>query len=227
MKLRLMAALIGFAVVGGLAGGIVMALWTGSQTASGSVNAASSSVDLYICEPNADPANSGCGPDDSGADETIFEGTEDLLPGNWVWAPVRLRNVGSTPLDILSTALSMTEVSDPGGDCGYSPMEHDVTVWELGKWYFVAPDYYYMAATAGANDNHYPSDAQELQVFPKTNMDGAVRSWAGWDNVAVHIAPGDYEDMAVRVRLPLTTSPFCENGVWNIAITWTVVTAAY
>ena len=131
MKLRLMATLIGFAVVGGLAGGVVMALWTGSQTASGSINATSGSADLHICEPNPAPSNPDCGNDDSGQDETIFEGLENLTPGDEVFGDMRLRNTGGNGWYVLAATTTVTEVSDPGNDCDMVPTTQ---IWLRGKY---------------------------------------------------------------------------------------------
>jgi len=205
-----------------------MALWSGTQTTSGSVNATSSSVDLYICEPNADPANTGCGPDDSDADETIFEGTENLLPGSIVWAPVRLRNVGSSALDITGFDASVEKVSDPGNDC---PQRPTATPRMLGKWWVNPNDhkYHYGCSPGAGNDNHYYGQTYELPTFYGTTMNGAVKQddCPNSSEYGVHIATGDYEDMAVEVRLPLNELPSCEDVVWSITVSWYVRATAY
>lgn len=78
------------------------ALFTDTQTASGDVNAGT--INLYLDE--------GPGDDDNGEDEFIFELTENLLPGNTVSNPLRLRNTGSN-----TWILSSATVSIAGADC--------------------------------------------------------------------------------------------------------------
>jgi hypothetical protein len=217
MKLRLMATLIVFAAAGGLAGGMSMALWTGSQTASGNVNATTASADLYICEPE-NSIGPNCGSDDSGADETIFEDLENLLPGDEWSAWMRLRNTGANAWYILAANPVVTEVSDPGADCDLLPTAdtylYGKTVVETG-----AHDY--------CNDNtptgtpSWPSG--ELQAFPRwpsLPLYGACGSQAG--SYYVQVRPNDYEDMVVRVRLPFNAPAGCEDNVWDISVEWQV-----
>ncbi len=262
MKWRATAAILVIAVVVGLAAGMVAALWTGTQTTSGDVSATSGSPDLYICEPNADPLNPDCGPDDSGADETIFEGTEELLPGGHVWAPVRLKNLSETePLKILGTTVTVGGATPD--DCDEALWDElqkseNVSVWILGKWADLADiprepgeefeGMAYSPSDVLTNDNYPAQEGYELQVFQPTLVDGV---YPGWPKItktvgeppdevtmedfespyrvdygskwAVHIAPGDYEDMAIRVRLPYDLPTDCEGNVWNISIDWEVV----
>ena len=58
--------------------GIVLAI-SDTQTASCGVNAASASVDLYICEASDTVPGPPCASDDSGGDEIIFEGLKSRI----------------------------------------------------------------------------------------------------------------------------------------------------
>ncbi len=96
--------------------GIVFA-FSDSQVASGGVTATSASVDLYICEASPDVPGAECANDDSGEDEMIFEGLEDLIPGSVAEWDIRLVNEGMNPWDVLAVDTQVSVASDPGSDC--------------------------------------------------------------------------------------------------------------
>ncbi len=93
MKRGMFVAVLVVALAGAVSAGIVLAQLGDTQTASGTINATTTSADLYICEPDSTPGPA-CGSDDSGADETVFETLEDIRPGDRVEWAVRLQNVG-------------------------------------------------------------------------------------------------------------------------------------
>ena len=140
MRWRLIAT-AGSVVAAGVLIAVVFAQFTGTQTSSGTVNSTSASPDLYLCEPEA--TGVGCGPDDSGADEIIFEGLEDLLPSSAAVSTLRLRNDGTNSQDVLSAVPVVTEVDDPSNDCDVTP---DVLIGVLGKVPY--------GPSQAANDNH-------------------------------------------------------------------------
>jgi hypothetical protein len=198
----------------GLTVSVVLGAWTGTQTASGTVNATTASPDLYLCEP--EETGVGCGPDDSGPDEIIFEGLEDLLPSSFAMSSLRLRNTGSEPMDVLTAVAEVTEAADPGNDCDLTP-EVVIGVW--GKVPHGWAEQF--------NDNHDPWSplAEGLQIFPRGLEDPTYHGW-GFE-LAVHIEPEDYEDFLVHVMLPATAPDACEDNVWDIAINWEVVTVGH
>jgi len=112
--------LIPFVVVAiavGVLAGVVYAQLGDTQTASGSVNVATSaSADLYICEPGDIPGPE-CGEDDSGEDEAIFESVENMLPGDQVQWDIRLKNTGTEDWIISDARVTVVETVDPGNDC--------------------------------------------------------------------------------------------------------------
>lgn len=108
--------LVAVIALGALTLGIVLA-FSDTRTATGSVNATAGSTDLYICEGSRTQPGPQCVQDDMGADEDIFEGLEDLLPGRVSHWDIRIKNVGTTAWDVLTAAPQITIASDPGGDC--------------------------------------------------------------------------------------------------------------
>jgi hypothetical protein len=216
MRWRLIA-IAGSVVAAGVLIGVVFAQFTGTQTSSGTVNSTTDSPDLYLCEPEDEGV--GCGPDDSGADEIIFEGLEDLLPSSVASSHLRLRNIGTNPLDVTSAVPEVTEVDDPGNDCDLMP---DVLIRVLGKLPYVTSVYQQV------NDNHGIEFANEwdLQIFPRAVGDPQYAQLPGY-GTAVHIADTDYEDFSVEVMLPTTTPDACEDNVWDITINWNVVSVGH
>ena len=209
-------ALVALAVAG-VTVSVALGMWTGTQTASGTVNATTASPDLYLCEPESEGI--GCGPDDSGPDEIIFEGLENLLPASFTSSNLRLRNIGANPLDVLSAEAVVTEAADPGADCDETP---DVVIRVLGK----VP--YFTGYWEPVNDNHGVAfaNATGVQPFARALDDPRYASYPGY-GVAVHIAAGDYEDFVVDVMLLATIPDACEENVWNITITWQVVSVSH
>ena len=219
-RLRLFVFALVALAAAGLTVSVVLGVWTGTQTASGTVNVTTSSPDLYLCEPEG--TGVGCGPDDSGADEIIFEGLEDLLPSSAASALLRLRNIGTGPMDVLAAVAGVTEAGDPGNDCDLTP---DVVIGVLGK----VPYGFFEAR----NDNHIvtpfsiPRVAEGLQLFARAFDDPHYVGQPGFEQVAVHIEAGDYEDFLIQVLLPVTVPDACENNVWDVAINWTVVSVGH
>jgi hypothetical protein len=212
MKLRL-----GFGIVAALtvalAVGIAFGVWTASRTASGSVNATNlAPPNLYLCEPDGGT----CGDDDSGADEVIFEGLEDLTPSSFAEDSLRLRNTGSQDLDILKVTTSVTLGADPGGGCTTTPMIR------IGVLSLDFPPIF----GADSGDDHAPGFAYSvgLQTFPRAVNDPRYDS--SYQSQAVHIAPGEAEDMLVQMILPATSSG-CEDSDWNLSISWEAVAAVH
>jgi len=102
MHRRLLIALGVTAGTLALLAGLVLA-FSDSQTSAGAVNANSASVDLYICEASEATPGPTCAGDDSGPDETIFEGMENLLPGQSFHSDIRLKNIGASSWDLVDS----------------------------------------------------------------------------------------------------------------------------
>ena len=64
----------------------------------------------------------------------------------------------------------------------------------------------------GNNDNH--GSNLGTQVF-------RPRNYEGYD-FTVHVAPGDYEDLLLGIRLAPSAPNACLDVVWQLATTWTV-----
>lgn len=97
--------------------GVALAI-TDSQSTSGTITATSSGVDLYVCEASDAVQGPTCASDDSGADEIIFEGPDDLHPGETIQWDLRLKNIGVQLWQVTTAQPVITIASDPGGDCG-------------------------------------------------------------------------------------------------------------
>lgn len=97
----LVSTLIIGAVTALIAIGGTQAVFNDSQTASGSVDAASAgSIDLRLSE-----VVGGCGPTNSSQDEITFEGPdENLLPGQSRTCEIVLKNQGTAPFDVNVTS---------------------------------------------------------------------------------------------------------------------------
>ena len=196
----LLGAVIG---VAGL-GGAVYAQLADTQTASGSVNATTTSADLYICEPGATPGP-GCGSDDNGADEAIFEGLENIRPDETVSWDIRLLNVGSVNLIITGVNPNIVETVDPGADCRDVPGDSALTLGvkpngddSLGGVFILGKN--------GDSINDNGAGAVKFR-----------RETASDDRRSINIAPGDFEDVRLRLRLINSDAANCEGNEWDVS----------
>lgn len=120
-------------ILTGLAAGISISLlvaglvfaFNDSQASTGQVNATSGNVELYICEASESMLGPECASDDSGEDETIFQGTEDLLPGQEAHGDIRLKNVGTSSWDVVEANAQISIAWDPGNDCNAQLVSDD------------------------------------------------------------------------------------------------------
>jgi len=114
MRSRVLFSVLVIAAALALVGGATFAVFTDSQWASGSVNAAT--INLRVDE---DPS------DDTSEDEVIFEAAaENLLPGEYIEETLRIKNTGNRPWD-----LTYTETySGSGVDCNPSGPEFYTTL---------------------------------------------------------------------------------------------------
>ncbi|HLC03369.1 MAG TPA: TasA family protein [Anaerolineales bacterium] len=114
MRSRALFSVLVIAAALALVGGATFAVFTDTQTAEGTVNAGT--IDLYLLESDDD---------DNGANEFVFEVTENLLPGETATGTVRLRNDGNRAFDlVLPVGIAVLETNDPGGDCNSEPTPH-------------------------------------------------------------------------------------------------------
>ena len=216
--------------VAGAAAVVVYAQLTDTQTASGTITVSSTAADLYICEPNATPGPD-CGSDDSDADEAVFETIEDLRPGQAIEWDIRIKNLGSADFLVTGVTLAITETADPGGDCPdgalqdarhpTSPFESPYSFWGgQGAGVFVL----------GKNGDDLNDNASNVAGVPQ---------FVRWFNpqgypqfVNIRVASGDYEDLRLRLELPIvvpaptpapTPSPTpagtggCDGNEWSVS----------
>jgi len=188
MKWHMGIALVALLVAVGVIVGVALAQLTDTQTASGTINATSTSPDLYICEPGSTPGPD-CGSDDSGADEMVFESQENIWPGETKQWDIRLKNVGTAPWLITNETKAVVNLS--GSDCGGTLAQYPTTI--LGK------------AGDEANDN--------------VGGGATFRGETSFQNFTVKVAPGDYEDLRLRVWFPPSVPGQCAGNQWSV--TWT------
>jgi len=205
MRWRILVTVLMFGAAAAVGAGLAIATpWTDTRALSGQVSVASPLPDLlYICEPTG-PDPEPCPGDDSGADEIIFEGLEDITPGRTLSYDIRLRNISdqsgsNVNWDISALSIQITEVVDPGNDCDTVP-----EVW---------------LEVTSRNDNHSvwhdPPPIPGSPSFGPKLCDGNYECY-------VHVAPGEHEDMLAFAELPLDTPMVCEGNVWDISIQPTV-----
>ncbi len=209
MVRRFITVAVALSAVGFL-GGVVFAQLGDTQTASGTVNVTTSaSADLYICEPDSTPGPD-CGSDDSGGDESVFETFEDMLPGDVVKWDIRFKNVGTEHLLVTKGGQwepeTVVETLDPGNDCPdgalRGPFPTSVTV--LGK------------NGDEVNDNIRDS-LSGVTVFLRESLFPSQSS-----RVHIKIAPGDYEDLRLRLELGAAGTEHCDGNEWNVSWDFTV-----
>lgn len=226
MRTRILLSTLVLGVLAALLGSAAVAVFTDTQYTTGEVTSATAAtLSLHICEPigghdeTGDPA---CPGDDNLDDEIIFENVEGLATGfadhaHW---DVRLRNAGDVLWDLHEVHYTATETADPGADCAVLPEVH-VTV--LGQSF-------YEQSSKEVNDNHKYGDNPD-------NLNGSrlYNDMTGWnhaingqtfyksDAFRVHVAPGDYEDMRVKIWLSEEAGDECQGNAWDISLSWTVV----
>lgn len=203
MRWRILVTVLMLGAAAAVGAGLAIASpWTDTRTLSSEVNVASPYPDLlYICEPTG-PDPDPCPGDDSGADEIIFEGLEDITPGRTLSYDIRLRNISdqseaNVDWDISAVSIQITEVVDPGDDCDAVP-----TVW---------------LEITSANDNHHAGSTPPIPGSPSFGP-----SLCQLYECFVHVAPGEHEDMLALAELPLDTPMECEGNAWDISIQPTV-----
>ena len=185
---------------------VAMAAFFSTQSTTGQISVTSSSPSLYICETTNGET---CSDDDSGADEIIFEGLEDLAPGNPVFQDILLKNVGSSPWVVMSgTQFSFTEVQDPGADCDHG-----------------APSYRLYVITDPGGDN--PTSA-EAGLGSNQGLTGFMQGYNPSEATPlrqVRVGPGMYDAVRIKVFFwpgGMAGVAACEGNVWDMTIVWQV-----
>ncbi len=183
--------------------------WTDTQTSSGSINATTESAELYICEPGGVD----CEVDDSGADEAIFEGVEDLYPGATASYSLRLRNVGTLPWDATGIAPAFVETSDPGDDCDIQPTVRLKMVSKNDN-HITNP-----VGGCGSNPDYDPGLPQLITESTEcVDGYGIPRYYCCG---TIHVAPSGNEDVHMYVTLSSSAPVACKDNVWDLSIVWT------
>jgi hypothetical protein len=214
---------VALVAVGAGAAVAVWGSWIAPHEAAGTVSTATSAQEeLYICQPSGTTTAPICPVDTNGADEAIFVTDENLIPGAVAWQKVRLTNVGSLPWDVLSVSKNWTKVTDPSGACNTLP---EAINTPGGAADATAPGITVLGkVNGGAN-----TDPVDHVGYDALNDDhGTVNGSASFlqlgsnNGVVIHVAPGDYEDMLLGIRLPITAPDACLGAVWQLTTTWTV-----
>jgi hypothetical protein len=199
LRVAVVAVVAAFLAV---AAGVAFALFSDQQATSGAVGMATADdVDLYICEPGGTPGPD-CGSDDSGADEAVWETTEELLPGHDATWDIRLKNVGTYAWDTGAPTVTIMETADPGGDCDAVP---GVVAKILGK------------AGDAVNDNHAVSYWDMCGSYSLLDLEAA-----SYTCYTVHVEPGDYEDIRLHAPASSDWGNECSENAWSIVVDWTV-----
>ena len=198
MKRIIFASLVAIGLGVGAAA-IVLAVFSDEQATTGPVMAAlATDIDLYICEPDAVPGPA-CGADDSLGNEIVFEGNEQLTPGEDAIADLRMQNIGTLPWDIDMFTIDVQESNDPNADCD---AEVTIEVRILGR------------DGDSVNDNH-------RDFFPEPGH--AIQRETASSFYFVHIEPGDYEDLRPRLSIPESAGNECSGNAWDLTTGWTVI----
>src|SRR3990172_4418228 len=103
MKRRLILVIVSAGLLAAVPLGLVVALLTNTQSATGTMNVTADSVDLYICDLTNTGSTTATCPgigDDSLGDELIFEGDDNIRPGQTQWWDMQLRNVDAIDWDV-------------------------------------------------------------------------------------------------------------------------------
>lgn len=211
----------------------VYAQLSDSQTASGTVTVSSTAADLYICEPGATPGPD-CGADDSDADETVFEGLENIRPGEIREWDIRLKNTGTEDFVVTGAPITILETTDPGGDCPDNALQPV----QMGFFFPPAVPGVLLVGKNGDPVNDNPSGLTGLPAF-------AYESFGFVQTRNIKIAAGDYEDVRLRLQLPfgISSSPSptafptatpasptpagsienCSGNEWSVSFVFTVL----
>ncbi len=183
---------------------VVLAQFSDSQTASGTVTVSSTAADLYICEPDS-TVGPDCGSDDSGADEAVFETLENIRPGEVATWDIRIKNTGTEDFLVTSASLDVVEALDPGGDCPDDALQdgrHPITGQESPQSFSGFPAVGVFVLGKNGDDLNDNSTNFGIPMFHRE-----LSTFSFPQYVNVKVAAGDYEDLRLRLALPLG-SPF-------------------
>lgn len=180
--------------------------WADSQNTFGEIQVTSGSADLYVCEPTGTSGDPICPGDDSGADEIIFEGDEDMVPfsvRNW---DLRLVNNGDLAWDVHEIIFTLNEVADPNSDCDVLPTGQQTGFFDA------PPGFPTLIALAPDADDHTSAGGGRytppFEFMP--------------NNTRVHVAPGDYEDIRIASAMPGSLPTSCRGNVWSMSFSLVV-----
>jgi len=206
---------------------VVLAQLTDSQTASGTVTVSSTAADLYICEPNSTPGPD-CGSDDSGADEAIFETLENIRPGGVVEWDIRIKNTGTQDFLVTGAPVTIVETADPGGDCPDNALQPVQFQFQFPP----AVPGVLLLGKAGDPVNDNPAGLIGVPSF-------TYESFGSIFSRNIKVAAGDYEDLRLRLQLPVSIVPGpsptafpaptpistenCAGNEWNVSWVLTVL----
>jgi predicted ribosomally synthesized peptide with SipW-like signal peptide len=101
------------AVVGLVAGAGTFAVFTDTQTGTAEVD--TGTISLYLADGGDDCPSGIC------ANEVLFEGAENMVPGETKTWPIRLINNGTHAWDVTDVTVITGFAVNPGGLCDYKP----------------------------------------------------------------------------------------------------------
>ncbi len=244
MKRPFALGLVLTAAAAGLVTAVAIAIFFDQQSTSGTVNLASvgEAETVYICDAQGATIGTAndtlqpvtlpppidqtihCESDDSGPDEMIFEGDEDLIPGAEKEWDIILWNTSDFPWDIPDfdfdytdlglgklVDVQITEVSDPGLDCNAEP-DIDASI----LFHRLRADGTF---PGGSTADHDPSGSfmalQGSQGYP---LEPDLTA-----NRIPHVQPGEAEVLRLKASMDLAVGNECVDNEWSISISWSVV----
>ena len=232
MKRLFAFGLVLTAAAAGLVTAVAIAIFIDQQSTSGAVNMASvgEGDTVYICEfalgealnpillPSGQTIH--CTSDDSGPDEIIFEGDEDLIPGAEKTWDIILWNTSDFPWDIPDfdfdypnlgklVDVQITEVSDPGLDCNALPSVDARTR--------VSGDRVLSDGGGASFDDDSPPNGGALAPSQ------GYFSESLFVDLIPHVKPGEAQGLRLKAIVDLAVGNECVANEWSISISWSVV----
>jgi hypothetical protein len=131
-----------------------------------------------------------------------------LRPGQEATWDLRLRNVGNTQWVMTGVVLDIHQTSNPTGSCDPTALNP-------------------RGVNAGGTESAYGvfilgKNGDPINDNPRTSTQLAFANETVNDLRVIRVAPGDYEDVRLRVLLDGTLGLGCSGAQWSVSWTFTV-----